>query len=80
MKWSEEIHAETFAGRLVGALGYFVRPTFFLPQGKIEDIEDLGRAKSHVEEDGSFRNACFKLISDEPYLAGHNWHGSTTHS
>jgi hypothetical protein len=73
VKWSEEIHAETFASRLVGALGYFVRPTFFLPQGRIEDIEDLGRAKSHVEEDGSFRNACFKLISDEPYMAGHNW-------
>jgi hypothetical protein len=74
VKWSEEIHAETFASRLVNALGYFARPTFFLRQGKIEDVEDLDRAESHVEEeDGSFRNACFKLISDEPYMAGVNW-------
>jgi hypothetical protein len=75
VKWSEEIHAETFASRLVGALGYFVRPTFFLHQGKIEGVEDLGRAESHVEEeDGSFRNAAFKLIPEEtPYMAGNNW-------
>lgn len=74
VKWSEEIHAETFASRLVVALGYFARPTFFLLHGKIEGVEDLGRAESHVEEeDGSFRNACFKLISEEPYMAGVNW-------
>jgi hypothetical protein len=47
--------------RFATALGYFVRPSFFVREGKIEGVEDLGRAGSHVEKDGTFRNASFRL-------------------
>ena len=74
VKWSEEIHGETFASNLAGALGYFVRPTFYLREGTIKGARNLGRAGPYVARDGSFRNAALKLISAEmPYLAGINW-------
>jgi hypothetical protein len=74
VKWAEEIHSETFASRLAAAVGYFVRPTYYVPSGRITGCEGLTRAKTRVQADGSFETAVFKLIpDDEPYLAGHNW-------
>ncbi len=74
VKWAEEINSETFASRLAAALGFFARPTFFLKEGRIEGVRGLRRAGPHVEDDGTFRSAAFKMISDDmPYLAGANW-------
>lgn len=74
VKWAEEIHAETFASTIAGALGYFVRPTFYVGEGKIEGARGLGRAAPYIGRDGHFRSAVFKQIPDEmPYAAGINW-------
>jgi hypothetical protein len=74
VKWADEIHGETFAARLAAAVGYFVRTTFYRPQGIIEGVFKLGRARPYVDNEGGFRDAVFKLISEDmPYLAGENW-------
>jgi hypothetical protein len=74
VKWSEEIHSEVFASRLAAALGYFVRPAFYVREGVIQGVEKLDRAAPYVTQDGSFRDAAFKLIPEEaPYAAGVNW-------
>ena len=73
-KWGEEVCAESFASRIAAAAGYFVRTAIFVPEGRIEGVRDLNRAKSDLDGDGSFKRAVFKLIAnDQPYLAGNNW-------
>ena len=60
VKWGPEVNAETFATRLVGAVGYFVDAAYFVPSGKIEGVTGLTRAKSRVNQDGSFVDARFE--------------------
>jgi hypothetical protein len=61
VKFGSEVHADTFAPRLLDALGYAAEPTFFLPSGSINDTHDLKRAKKFISRDGSFTKARFKL-------------------
>lgn len=61
IKWGEEVNAETFATRMVWAVGYFVEPSYFVPRGTIRGVRDLDRAKDHVGRDGSFRDGRFEL-------------------
>jgi hypothetical protein len=72
VKWGEEVNSEVFAGRLVGAVGYFVEPSYFVPRGTIRGTTGLDRAKKYVGADGSFTDARFekkekgiKKLSDE---------------
>ena len=75
VKWGHEVHAETFAVRIVSAAGYFAETTYFVPAGSIEGVTTLGRARDCVAEDGSFRNARFEL--DDPAVRKlfdeHSW-------
>ena len=74
VKWSEEVHSETFASRLAAVAGYFVRTTYYLPTGRITGCHGLTRAGDRIGSDGSFESAVFKLIpEDQPYLASANW-------
>src|SRR4030095_15873015 len=60
-KFGSEVNAEVFATRIAWAVGYFVDATYFVPSGKIVGVKKLDRAKSVIETDGSFANACFEL-------------------
>jgi hypothetical protein len=61
VKFGSEVYADTFAPRLLHALGYAAQPTFFVETGSISDAHHLKRAKYFIGKDGSFRNARFKL-------------------
>jgi hypothetical protein len=61
VKFGSEVHADTFAPRLLSALGYAAQPTFFIPSGSIANAHNLKRAKHFISKDGSFRSARFKL-------------------
>jgi hypothetical protein len=61
VKWGNEVNAEVFASRLAWAVGYFVEPSYFVEAGKIEGVTTLVRARAHVEEDGTFKDARFEL-------------------
>jgi hypothetical protein len=61
VKWGDEVNSENFASRIAWASGYFTTPMYFLPQGRISGAKGLGRAKGHIEDDGSFVNGRFQL-------------------
>jgi hypothetical protein len=65
VKWGSEVNAETVATRFVWAAGYFVEPAFFVASGKIEGVTGLTRAKSRVQDDGSFVEARFERQKDK---------------
>ena len=60
VKWGSEVNSEVFAARMVWAVGYFVEPCYFIPQGKILNVGKLDRAKKYVSDDGSFADARFE--------------------
>jgi hypothetical protein len=60
VKWGTEVNAETFATRMIWAVGYFVEPAYFVPSGKIDGVTGLQRAKEVIKPDGSFANARFE--------------------
>ena len=64
-KFGAEVNSETFATRLVWAVGYFVEPAYFVPSGKIENPGELTRAKKFVKPDGSFTDARFEMQKDK---------------
>jgi hypothetical protein len=61
VKWGEEVHAEVFAARIAWAAGYYVDPTYFVANGKIDGVTGLNRAKKYVGPDGTFADARFEL-------------------
>ena len=61
VKWGEEVRSETFSTRLAWAAGYHVERTYFVPEGRIEGLRELGRARSCVGEDCTFTDARFEL-------------------
>jgi hypothetical protein len=61
VKFGSEVYADTFAPRLLNALGYAAQPTFFVQTGSISDADHLKRANYFISKDGSFRSARFKL-------------------
>ncbi|MBO0858269.1 MAG: hypothetical protein J2P21_07375 [Chloracidobacterium sp.] len=64
-KFGPEVNAETFATRLAWAAGYYVEPDYFLPNGKIEKVGSLTRARKFVRQDGSFTAARFERHHDK---------------
>ena len=60
VKFGPEVNAEVFATRIAWAVGYFVEPSYFVADGKIDDLGQLTRAKDHIKPDGSFTNARFE--------------------
>jgi hypothetical protein len=61
VKWGHEVRPETFAVRLASACGYFAEVTHFVAEGRIEGVNDLGRARNCIGEDGRFEDARFEL-------------------
>lgn len=61
IKWGDEVRSETFATRLAWAAGYFVEHAYFVAEGHIEGVGTLGRARSCVGEDCTFKEARFEL-------------------
>lgn len=61
VKWGDEVKSETFAVRLAWAAGYHAEAAYYVPQGRIEGAENLGRARTCVAEDLSFSDARFEL-------------------
>ena len=61
VKFGGEVHSDTFAARLLYAVGYAAAPTFFVPSGVIGNVRGSKRTKSFLMKDGSFHNARFKL-------------------
>ena len=61
VKFGSEAHTDTFAARLVTALGYAAEPTFYFASGSIEGVHGLKQAKRFVSKDGAFRSGRFKL-------------------
>ncbi len=64
VKWGEEVRSETFAVRLVWACGYFAETTYFVAEGRIEEVRDLQRARSCIDDQCRFVDARFEL--DDP--------------
>jgi hypothetical protein len=44
VKWGPEVKAEPFATRLLWAVGFFVEPSYYVPEGHIEGAGQLDRA------------------------------------
>jgi hypothetical protein len=61
VKWGDEVKSETFATRLAWAAGYHVEAAYYVAEGHIQGAENLGRARTCVAEDFSFRDARFEL-------------------
>jgi len=70
-KWGSEVHPEVFASRMVWAAGYFVAPSYYVPEGKIIGAKGLTRAKGRLDREGNFKEARFKW--KEPKFKGHDW-------
>lgn len=90
VKFGGEVHTDTFAARLLHAVGFLAEPAYFVPAGIIAGVHDLKRAKPFVAKDGRFRCARFKLrdknslsYADEfqwswtanPFLGSHELNG-----
>ncbi|HEX8184964.1 MAG TPA: hypothetical protein VF747_09445 [Blastocatellia bacterium] len=75
VKWGDEVRSETFAVRLAWAAGYHTESAYFIPQGRIEGIESLDRAKECVAEDCTFKDARFELdeAGVEKLFDEHGW-------
>jgi hypothetical protein len=61
VKWGDEVRSETFASRIAWACGYFVERCYYVAEGRIEGEYELGRARSCVGDDCTFRDARFEL-------------------
>jgi hypothetical protein len=61
VKFGSEVSADTFAPRLLNALGYAAESTFFVRSGSIDGVHNLKRARHFISKNGAFQNARFKL-------------------
>lgn len=61
VKWGYEAKPESFAVRVVAALGYFAEVTHYVPHGTIDGATGLSRARNCVAENGTFTEARFEL-------------------
>jgi hypothetical protein len=74
LKWGHEVLPSTFCTRLTWACGFVTEAEYFVPQGRIEGVHRLSRARSRVARDGSFVDARFQLRSGPmKYLKDHRW-------
>jgi hypothetical protein len=64
VKFGGEVSPQTFAARLVSAVGYFAIPTYFVASGTVQGVGPLKRARAHVNVHGRFWNASFERYLD----------------
>ena len=55
VKFGEEVKAENFSSRIAGAAGYFASPTYYVAEGKVDGVGELGRAAAFLKG-GAFRD------------------------
>jgi hypothetical protein len=67
VKFGEEAKPETFASRIAWAAGYVVRPSWYLANGRIEEVGTLHRAGAFVDAGGAFRDARFQAFDGEGF-------------
>jgi hypothetical protein len=70
VKFGPEVHAETFATRLVWALGYYTDATWHVRSGRIAGARGLQRAGQHIDARGRFRDGRFEYRDPSCRLAG----------
>lgn len=68
LKFGAEAIPECFASRFVTAVGYIAEPTYFVAQGKIEDLGKLQRARRMVHADGTFTKGRFELRGQKDFV------------
>ncbi len=74
VKFGGEVHAETFASRILYATGYFTQSTYYVPSGVILGAHGLTRARAYIAPDGRFRKARFRLHDERlVYLRSTHW-------
>jgi hypothetical protein len=74
VKLGREAIPDTFASRLVWAVGYWTEPNYLIADGSISGVRHLTRARDYIDENGGFHYGRFQLRSDDPkYLDGINW-------
>jgi hypothetical protein len=74
VKGGLENKAESFATRLVAALGYYAEPTAFISRGRIKGTTSLNRAKGFIQADGRFSDAAFeRRDAGVKFLSGQDW-------
>ncbi len=74
VKFGHESRPDTFGTRLAWALGYYVEPNYLIPDGVIEGVKNLQRAKKEVDAGGRFQNGRFQLRTSAPkYLRSVDW-------
>jgi hypothetical protein len=61
VKFGGEVHTETFAARLLSAVGYTAAATYFVPDGTVSGVSGLKRARPFISRQGAFRSARFQL-------------------
>ena len=61
VKWGHEAKPEAFAVRFAWACGYFAEVTHYAATGRVENARNLSRARSCLQEDGTFADARFEL-------------------
>jgi hypothetical protein len=66
LKFGHEASPEVFGTRLAWAAGYYVEPSYFVPEGTIERVKKLTRARKDVDDKGHFDAARFQLRFKEP--------------
>jgi hypothetical protein len=73
VKFGPEAYSDTLGCRLAWALGYYVEPSYLVPD-TIEGVGHLERAGKDVDHAGHFQGGRFQLRSSEPkYLKTVTW-------
>ena len=74
VKFSYEVHNESFCWRVVRACGYFVEPSFFVASGRFENYQPIHRASASLHPDGGFTDARFQYRDPKlQFLEHRNW-------
>ena len=60
VKFGPEVKAETFATRIVWAMGYYSDASWYVPRGRITGAPTSGRLTEHVDDRGEFTDARFE--------------------
>jgi hypothetical protein len=74
IKFGSEASPDSFATRMVWAVGYWAEPNYFVADGVIAGVHHLSRARREVDGGGNFHNGRFQLRAASPeYLNNINW-------
>ncbi len=75
LKWGDEVQVEALATRLAWAIGYFAEITYYVHEGRVEDVSELKRAGSCLDSQGVFTAARFELEEKDvmTHFDEHSW-------